>query len=105
MHLAGHASRHLPLCDCARIEKGSINDRAGCFNMASCPGRTHRETLKTWETNLRSSATLGKSAACVGTVGWQCIQPVNAGPADPHCASVCTSVRRGASASSHSVEI
>jgi len=36
MHVAGHAARHLPLHDRARIEKRAINDRAG---------RVHARTL------------------------------------------------------------
>jgi hypothetical protein len=32
MHVAGHAGRHLPRCDCACIEKRLVDRRGRCFN-------------------------------------------------------------------------
>jgi hypothetical protein len=41
MHVTGHAVRHFPLRDGARIEEGSINARAGGVNVAADTGRVH----------------------------------------------------------------
>ena len=41
MNLTGHAGRHHPRGDGARIEKRAINDRAGRIHAAADPGRVH----------------------------------------------------------------
>jgi hypothetical protein len=45
MHVAGHAGRHHPRRDRARIEKRAINDRAGRVQAATDAGRVHARTL------------------------------------------------------------
>src|SRR6266540_7123561 len=45
MHVTGHAVRHFPLRDRARIEEGAIDDRAGGVNVATDTGRGHAQLL------------------------------------------------------------
>jgi hypothetical protein len=45
MHVAGHAGRHHPRRDRARIEKRAIDDRAGRVHAATDAGRAHARTL------------------------------------------------------------
>ncbi len=75
MHVTGHAVRHFPLRDGARIEEGSINARAGGVNVAADTGRVHAGPGTQAKPAVRAASRVQPVSFCLPPQRQQCIRP------------------------------